>query len=327
MAHGFLQSFSSNIEVHSAGTIPAARVNPQAVETMLEAGIDISGHTPKDVSIYLQQEWDYVITVCGGANESCPAFTGNVKHRLHIGFEDPSEATGTPEFIKSEFRRIRNQIRTSFRLFYHTNIEKLTVLYFGSFNPFHIGHASVAKFVASLPWVEQLCFVLSPKNPMKESNTLQDANERWEDLQRVVKKLNAENVGDQGSIPWRDTSSSPASATNRGEEKFTASDIEFHLEPPLYTYNTLEKLSNLHPRKHFALLMGGDNINILHKWYRGEELLQKYPILVYPREGVDTEALCKEKGAIFIDAPMVNISSTQIRTMMSAGEDVSELRY
>ena len=327
MAHGFLQSFSSNIEVHSAGTRPAAHVNPQAVEAMLEAGIDISSHTPKDVSIYLQQEWDYVITVCGGANESCPAFTGKVKHRLHIGFEDPSEATGTPEFIKSEFRRIRNQIRTSFRLFYHTNIEKLTVLYFGSFNPFHIGHASVAKFVASLPWVEQLCFVLSPKNPMKESNMLQDANERWNDLQRVVRKLNAENSGDQGLNPWRVTGSSPASANICREEKFTASDIEFHLEPPLYTYNTLEKLSNLHPDRHFALLMGGDNINILHKWYRGEELLQKYPILVYPREGVDTEALCKEKGAIFIDAPMVNISSTQIRTMMAAGEDVAELRY
>lgn len=307
MAHGFLQSFSSNIEVHSAGTRPAAQVNPLAVETMLEAGIDISSHTPKDVSIYLQQEWDYVITVCGGANESCPAFTGKVKHRLHMGFEDPSEATGTQEFIKSEFRRIRNQIRTGFRLFFHTNIEKLTVLYFGSFNPFHIGHASVAKFVAAQPWVEQLCFVLSPKNPLKESNTLQDANLRWEDLKRVVRKLNGE--------------------TTCREEKFSASDTEFHLEPPLYTYNTLEKLSALHPRRHFALLMGGDNINILHKWYRGEEILNRYPIIVYPREGVDTEAICNEKGAIYIDAPMVNISSTQIRTMMAAGEDVSELRY
>ena len=307
MAHGFLQSFSSSIEVHSAGTRPAAQVNPLAVETMLEAGIDISSHTPKDVSIYLQQEWDYVITVCGGANGSCPAFTGKVKHRLHMGFEDPSEATGTPEFIKSEFRRIRNRIRTGFRLFFHTNIEKLTVLYFGSFNPFHIGHASVAKFVAAQPWVEQLCFVLSPKNPLKESNTLQDANLRWEDLQRVVRKLNGE--------------------TTCREEKFSASDIEFHLEPPLYTYNTLEKLSALHPRRHLALLMGGDNINILHKWYRGEEILNRYPIIVYPREGVDTEAICNEKGAIYIDAPMVNISSTQIRTMMAAGEDVSELRY
>ena len=307
MAHGFLQSFSNKIEVCSAGTKPAAKINPQAVETMQEVGIDISGHTPKDVSIYLQQEWDYVITVCGGANETCPAFTGKVKHRLHIGFEDPSEATGSHEFIKNEFRRIRNQIRTEFRKFYHTNIEKLTVLYFGSFNPFHIGHSSVAKHVAQLPWVNGVCFVLSPKNPIKDSNTLQDANMRWKDLQRVVDKLNTETIC--------------------REEKFTASDIEFHLEPPLYTYNTLQKLSEHYPDRHFALLMGGDNINILHRWYRGEELLNKYPILVYPREGVDTQVLCTEKGAIYIDAPMVNISSTQIRTMQDAGEDVSELRY
>ena len=304
MAHGFLQSFSSNIKVHSAGTRPAAHVNPLAVEAMMEAGIDISSHTPKNVTEYLGQEWDYVITVCGGANESCPAFTGKVKHRLHIGFEDPSEAIGTPEFIKGEFRRIRNRIKAGFREFYHTNIEKLTVLYFGSFNPFHIGHAAVAKYVASLPWVEELCFVLSPKNPIKESNTLQDAHERWEDLQRVVKKLQKEC-----------------------NANFTASDIEFHLEPPLYTYNTLESLSRQFPDKHFALLMGGDNINILHKWYRGEEILQKYPVLVYPREGVDTEAICNERGAIFIDAPQVDVSSTQIRNMQNAGEDASHLRY
>ena len=304
MAHGFLQSFSSNIEVHSAGTRPAAHVNPLAVEAMMEAGIDISSHTPKNVTEYLGQEWDYVITVCGGANESCPAFTGKVRHRLYIGFEDPSEAIGTPEFIKGEFRRIRNRIKTGFRKFYHTNIEKLTVLYFGSFNPFHIGHAAVAKYVAQLPWVEELCFVLSPKNPLKESNTLQDAHERWEDLQRVVKKLQEEC-----------------------NANFTASDIEFHLEPPLYTYNTLESLSRQFPDKHFALLMGGDNINILHKWYRGEEILQKYPVLVYPREGVDTEAICNERGAIFIDAPQVDVSSTQIRNMQNAGEDASHLRY
>lgn len=270
----------------------------------MEAGIDISSHTPKNVTGYLGQEWDYVITVCGRANESCPAFTGKVKHRLHIGFEDPSEAIGTPEFIKGEFRRIRNRIKAGFREFYHTNIAKLTVLYFGSFNPFHIGHAAVAKYVASLPWVEELCFVLSPKNPLKESNTLQDAHERWEDLQRVVKKLQEEC-----------------------NANFTASDIEFHLEPPLYTYNTLESLSRQSPDKHFALLMGGDNINILHKWYRGEEILQKYPVLVYPREGVDTEAICSERGAIFIDAPQVDVSSTQIRNMQNAGEDASHLRY
>ena len=133
---------------------------------------------------------------------------------------------------------------------------------------------------------------------------LQDAHERWEDLQRVVKKLQEEC-----------------------NANFTASDIEFHLEPPLYTYNTLESLSRQFPDKHFALLMGGDNINILHKWYRGEEILQKYPVLVYPREGVDTEAICNERGAIFIDAPQVDVSSTQIRNMQNAGEDASHLRY
>ena len=334
MAHGFLQSISSGIEVHSAGTKPAAQVNPLAVEVMQECGIDISSHSPKDVKIYLHQEWDYVITVCGGANESCPAFTGKVKHRLHIGFEDPSEATGTNEFIMSEFRRVRNQIKTCFQEFYFTNIGQLTVLYFGSFNPFHIGHAAVAKYVANLSWVKELCFVLSPKNPLKESNTLQDAHQRWEDLQRVVAKLqeecNTSGNGVRGSIPCRDTSSEgvdPVCPTGCREANFTASDIEFHLEPPLYTYNTLERLSQEYPQKHFALLMGGDNIQILHKWYRGEEILHKYPILVYPREGVDTKAICNERGAIFIDAPQVDVSSTQIRNMQNAGEDASHLRY
>lgn len=344
MAHGFLESFDKSLKVFSAGTRPAAQVNPGAVRAMQEVGIEISGHKPENVEKYLDEEWDYVITVCGGANESCPAFTGKVKHRLHIGFEDPSEATGSEEFIRSEFRRVRDEIQEKFLDFYRTEIKGVTVLYFGSFNPFHIGHAAVAKFVAGLPWVEELCFVLSPKNPIKESNTLQDANERWKDLQRVVAKLNAENPlskemtvqdcgvqnGVQGSTPWRVTESevadSAATITCR-EAKFTALDVEFHLDPPLYTYNTLEYLSNNFPRKRFALLMGGDNIDILHKWYRGEEIMAKYPVLVYPREGVDTKALCVEKGAIFIDAPQVDVSSTQIRNMQSAGEDVSKLRY
>ena len=78
MAHGFLQSFDASLEVYSGGTEPAAQVNPKAVEVMKEAGIDISSHTPVSVRTYLDQAWDYVITVCGGANESCPAFTGKV---------------------------------------------------------------------------------------------------------------------------------------------------------------------------------------------------------------------------------------------------------
>ena len=122
MAHGFLQSFDKNIEVYSGGTDPAAQVNTKAVEVMKEVGIDISSHVPTHVNTYLDQEWDYVITVCGGANESCPAFTGNVGKRLHIGFDDPSHVTGTPEFIEAEFRRVRNEIKNAFARFYITEI-------------------------------------------------------------------------------------------------------------------------------------------------------------------------------------------------------------
>jgi len=86
--------------------------------TLKEAGIDISHHTSDPVEKYLNDEWDYVITVCGGANESCPTFTGKVNHRLHIGFDDPSHAVGTDEFIWSEFRRVRDEIREAFRNFY-----------------------------------------------------------------------------------------------------------------------------------------------------------------------------------------------------------------
>lgn len=84
MAHGFLQSFDASLEVYSGGTEPAAQVNSKAVEVMKEAGIDISSHTPVSVRTYLDQAWDYVITVCGGANESCPAFTGMEKSEYAV---------------------------------------------------------------------------------------------------------------------------------------------------------------------------------------------------------------------------------------------------
>lgn len=114
MAHGFVQAIDSSFQVFSGGTNPASQVNPKAINVMKEVGIDISSHTPTNVSEYLDEEWDYVITVCGGANESCPTFNGTVKNRLHIGFEDPSDATGTEEYIMSEFRRIRDEIKLKF---------------------------------------------------------------------------------------------------------------------------------------------------------------------------------------------------------------------
>ena len=121
MAHGFLQSFDEKIEVCSAGTRLASSVNPKAVEVMREKNIDISNHFPKHVKLYLDEEWDYVITVCGNANESCPMFMGKVGKRLHIGFDDPSDAVGTDEFVQSEFRRVRDEIEEAFRIFYIKN--------------------------------------------------------------------------------------------------------------------------------------------------------------------------------------------------------------
>jgi len=123
MAHGFLQSFDPNITVCSAGTEPAKQVNKTAVKAMKEIGIDISNHTPKMVDQYLKDEWDYVITVCDHANETCPAFFGKVKHRLHIGFEDPSHAEGSEEFIWSEFIRVRNEIKNAFYKLYVEQIK------------------------------------------------------------------------------------------------------------------------------------------------------------------------------------------------------------
>lgn len=123
MAHGFLQSFDKNLVVRSAGTEASGKLNPKAVEVMKETGIDISHHTSDSVDLYLKEEWDYVITVCGGANETCPAFFGKVKNRLHIGFDDPSHVTGTEEFIHSEFIRVRDEIKTSFWKFYQMNLK------------------------------------------------------------------------------------------------------------------------------------------------------------------------------------------------------------
>ena len=124
MAQGFLQFFDQELEVCSAGTDPSGKVNQRAIEVMRESGIDISNHTSDSVDRYLNEKWDYVITVCDGAKESCPVFTGNVMHRLHIGFEDPSSATGSDEFVLSEFRRIRDEIRAAFWQFYLENIKR-----------------------------------------------------------------------------------------------------------------------------------------------------------------------------------------------------------
>ncbi|MDP4116046.1 MAG: arsenate reductase ArsC [Bacteroidota bacterium] len=123
MAEGFLKSFGAGLDVCSAGTNPANKVSSHAVKVMAEAGVDISKAEPKNVDLYTGDSFDYVITVCDNAKETCPLFTGKVKNRMHIGFEDPADATGTEEEILGTYRRIRDEIKVKFAEFYLNNIK------------------------------------------------------------------------------------------------------------------------------------------------------------------------------------------------------------
>ena len=122
MAHGFLQSFDKNITVCSAGTEASGKLNQKAVQVMKEIGIDIGGGCPKSVDQFTSESFDYVITVCDHAKETCPIFTGKVVHRLHIGFDDPAGATGTKEEILSVFRRVRDDIKEQFYELYTSKL-------------------------------------------------------------------------------------------------------------------------------------------------------------------------------------------------------------
>jgi arsenate reductase len=126
MAEGFLKFFDPSMQVYSAGTNPSSQVNPNAIKVMEEIGIDISDGQPQDVAEYLDQSFDFVITVCGNAKETCPIFMGDVKETLHIGFDDPADATGTEEEILSEFRRVRDEIKRDFRAFYENKVKANT---------------------------------------------------------------------------------------------------------------------------------------------------------------------------------------------------------
>jgi len=124
MAEGFLKSFDESLEVYSAGTKPAGKVNPFAVKAMKEVGIDISNGVAEDVDKYLSQSFDYVITVCDNAKETCPVFMGDVKHRLHIGFDDPADAVGTEEDVMPVYRRVRDEIKSDFYEFYKKELKE-----------------------------------------------------------------------------------------------------------------------------------------------------------------------------------------------------------
>ena len=124
MAEGFLKSKNNNLEVHSAGTIPEEKVSVIAIKVMKEAGIDISSHFPKNVDRFVNQSFDYVVTVCDNAKETCPVFTGEVKHRRHIPFEDPAKASGTEYEVIQIYRKVRDEIKARLERLYNDEIAR-----------------------------------------------------------------------------------------------------------------------------------------------------------------------------------------------------------
>jgi len=123
MAEAILRRLDSSLEVYSAGTAPAQQVHPLALRVLEEIGIRHGDGRPKRVDRFLGQAFDYVITVCDHAKETCPVFTGAVGRRLHFGFDDPASASGTDEEILAEFRRVRDEIRERFETFVRSELK------------------------------------------------------------------------------------------------------------------------------------------------------------------------------------------------------------
>ncbi len=173
----------------------------------------------------------------------------------------------------------------------------ITGLYFGSFNPVHIGHLAIANFMVEFSELEQLWFVVSPQNPLKERKSLLKDYHRLEMVRQAVED----------------------------DDRFRASDIEFKLPTPSYTIDTLTYLEELNPGREFQLVMGADGLRTFHKWKHAELIVEKYHRLIYPRPGTDIEMASRLPNATLVDAPMMEISSSFIRQAIKEGKDVRHL--
>ena len=167
-------------------------------------------------------------------------------------------------------------------------------LYFGSFNPVHIGHLALANYIVEYTGLEAVWFVVSPQNPLKQRAQLLD------DYQR----LHLVNLA------------------LRDFPKFRACDVEFRMPKPSYTIDTLAYLGEQHPNHEFTLIMGEDNLATLHKWKNYELLLNNYRIMVYPRPNCLKTDFHTHLHVQLIDAPQIDISSSFIRQSIASGKDV-----
>jgi len=169
-----------------------------------------------------------------------------------------------------------------------------TGLYFGSFNPIHVGHMAIANYMVEYTDIDQLWFVVSPQNPLKKKKTLLDDYQRLELVNRAI--------GD--------------------DLRFRASKVEFNLPKPSYTIDTLTYLSEKYPTHQFFILMGTDNLENIHKWKNADILLANYDLIVYPRPGFNPESVQKYPRVQLANAPLMEISSTFIRDSIKAGKDI-----
>ena len=175
-------------------------------------------------------------------------------------------------------------------------MKKKVGLFFGTFNPIHVGHLIIANHIAEYSDLDQVWFVVTPHSPFKKKKTLLDDHHRLQMVMRVVEDYS----------------------------KLRASDIEFNLPQPNYTINTLVYLEEKYPDYEFALIMGEDNIKGLHKWKNYELILERHTIYVYPRisDNPATSNLIDHAKIKKVDAPIIELSSTFVRKAIKEGKNI-----
>ena len=180
-------------------------------------------------------------------------------------------------------------------LFPKTNLKLKVGLYFGSFNPIHIGHMVIANYMVEYTDIDQLWFVVSPHNPLKNKSNLLNDYDRLELVNRAIED----------------------------DYRLRASNIEFNLPKPSYTIDTLAYLKDKFPNYKFNILMGSDNLASFHKWKNFKTIVQNYGIIVYPRPGIENAKVLKHENIVIAkEAPLMEISSTFIRNAIKEGKDV-----